>query len=43
MFKNLMSWIEYRLPFTDKMNLHVMQYPAQKTLTSGISSVLWQC
>lgn len=30
MFKNLMSWIEYRLPFMDKMNLHVMQYPAPK-------------
>ncbi len=30
MFKNLMSWIEYRLPFTDKMNLHVVQYPAPK-------------
>ncbi|WP_423188196.1 cytochrome b [Alishewanella sp. d11] len=25
-----MSWIEYRLPFMDKMNLHVMQYPAPK-------------
>lgn len=30
MFKNLMSWIEYRLPFMEKMNLHVMQYPAPK-------------
>jgi ubiquinol-cytochrome c reductase cytochrome b subunit len=30
MFKNLMSWIEYRLPFMDKMNLHVIQYPAPK-------------
>lgn len=30
MFKNLMSWIEYRMPFMEKMNLHVMQYPAPK-------------
>ncbi|MCB5225279.1 cytochrome bc complex cytochrome b subunit [Alishewanella sp. 16-MA] len=30
MFKNMMSWIEYRLPFMDKMNLHVVQYPAPK-------------
>ncbi|MCC5450855.1 cytochrome bc complex cytochrome b subunit [Rheinheimera sp. UJ51] len=26
----MMSWIEYRLPFMDKMNLHVVQYPAPK-------------
>lgn len=30
MFKNLMSWLEYRMPFMEKMNLHVMQYPAPK-------------
>ena len=30
MFKNFMSWIEYRMPFMEKMNLHVMQYPAPK-------------
>ncbi len=30
MFKNLMNWIEYRMPFMEKMNLHVMQYPAPK-------------
>lgn len=30
MFKNLMSWIEYRMPFMEKMNLHVLQYPAPK-------------
>ena len=38
MFKNFMNWIEYRMPFMEKMNLHVMQYPAPKTLTSGTSS-----
>jgi ubiquinol-cytochrome c reductase cytochrome b subunit len=30
MFKNLMSWLEYRMPFMEKMNLHVLQYPAPK-------------
>ncbi len=30
MFKNFMNWIEYRMPFMEKMNLHVMQYPAPK-------------
>ncbi len=30
MFKNFMSWLEYRMPFMEKMNLHVMQYPAPK-------------
>ncbi|WP_333607134.1 cytochrome b [Arsukibacterium sp.] len=30
MFKNVMDWIEYRLPFMDKMKLHVTQYPAPK-------------
>lgn len=30
MFKNVMSWIEYRLPFMDKMRLHVTEYPAPK-------------
>jgi ubiquinol-cytochrome c reductase cytochrome b subunit len=25
-----MNWIEYRMPFMEKMNLHVMQYPAPK-------------
>jgi ubiquinol-cytochrome c reductase cytochrome b subunit len=30
MFKNLMNWVEYRMPFMEKMNLHVMQYPAPK-------------
>jgi len=30
MFKNFMNWIEYRMPFMEKMNLHVLQYPAPK-------------
>lgn len=28
--KNLMNWLEYRLPFVEKTNLHVTQYPAPK-------------
>lgn len=30
MSKSLMSWIEYRLPFMEKMRLHVTEYPAPK-------------
>jgi hypothetical protein len=40
MFGKIIGWIDDRIPMTRVWNMHIAQYPAPKTLTSGTSLAL---